>query len=53
MVKASFPKYAPLVHTLCHTDISDPYGGSDEDYQQVAKQIYAGLNDLIKELKEH
>lgn len=46
-IASMFPEISHLVYTLDKADISDPFGGYDEDYQRAAEQIYRCVKQLI------
>lgn len=47
-----FPEAEDKAFTLCPFDISDPYGSGLEVYRKTAREIDAGVQTLLKQLKE-
>jgi len=41
------PQYAKKIQTLNDTDVSDPFGGDLDEYEDCAKEIYDGLLRII------
>lgn len=52
LLRAAFPEMAWKIETLTARDIPDPYGGSGEQYQQAAKEIYTAVKQIVLRLKE-
>ncbi len=42
-----FPQYAKKINTLLEHDVSDPFGGDEEEYKNCADEIYQGLEKII------
>lgn len=46
--KTIFPQLSHIIYMLDGRDIPDPYGGTDEDYEAVAEQIYKCVKRIIE-----
>lgn len=52
-VRRRFPEAADKVRCIGHQeDIADPFGGSDEAYEQAARDIETALDTLFTELMQ-
>jgi len=49
-IKRILPQYAKKVQMLNDTDVSDPFGGDLDEYQDCADEIYEGLLRIVDEL---
>ena len=48
-LKRIYPSGNEKIKTLCDQDVSDPYGGSEDDYRLCAQQIWEGLQQRWEE----
>lgn len=51
-VMQEYPMYAQKVFTLSQSDIADPFGGTREQYYQVAHEIQQAIAQLITRLEK-
>ncbi len=51
-LRDAFPEAAGKLFTLSTRDISDPYGGTQEDYRRTAEEISAAIDALLPKLEE-
>jgi protein-tyrosine-phosphatase len=51
MLCAAAPEWTDKIRRLGEKDISDPYGGSQADYDRAAEEIHGAVLTLIRELK--
>lgn len=49
LLKRIYPSGSEKIKTLCDQDVSDPYGGTEEDYRLCAQQIWEGLQTRWEE----
>lgn len=50
LVKTMYPDYQHKVFTLSQNDISDPFGGSLEEYKLCANQIFEAVKAIVEGL---
>ena len=51
-LKDAYPQYASKLRTLAGRDISDPYGGTLDDYRRCAEEINCAIKSILPALKE-
>ncbi|MDR2530737.1 MAG: hypothetical protein LBC65_04240 [Oscillospiraceae bacterium] len=51
MLLSDFPDLAHKIRTMPGGDISDPFGGFDEEYMRCAEQIKTAVEAIVAELK--
>lgn len=52
-VKADYPQLRHIVYMLDSVDISDPFGGSHEEYELTAKQIYKCIKRILNDNEDN
>jgi len=50
-VTNAFPEFSDRVTTLAKSDISDPFGGSLEDYKAVGAQVFDAVSEIVGKIK--
>lgn len=48
-----FPNYSDKIGLLAREDISDPFGGNEDDYERTAQEIEAAVDILLKQIGEN
>ncbi len=47
-----FPEHKEKIRLIAKGDISDPFGGSEEEYEKIAAEIESAVDALIDTIKE-
>lgn len=47
-----FPEYKDKIRLIAKEDISDPFGGPEEEYEKIAGEIESAIDALIETIKE-
>ncbi len=51
LLKSVFPQYAGKIRTISQNGVSDPYGGTQADYDRAAAEIAVAVEEIVRELK--
>ncbi len=51
VLKMMAPQLAEKIRPIAENDISDPYGGGNEEYSRAAKEIKAAVDKILEKLE--